>query len=416
MSRPPSPRRALLRAALPLGVLLVPLAFALGAGCSSPTFRSYYYPYDSGSGVDSGQGCLPPDAATPSCPINAAIEEDPACSTGFGYNPPSCPYEQCCAVSVTGIFGSPLCQVVATSCDPDENDADGGFLSCGADGGEDAGDGDAALGDSGEPFDTGPEAGDASEGPDAADAGRVADAGDAGRVADAGDAGRVTDGGDAGQPVDGGTDAGDAGKVTDGGDAGPADAEPTGIVACRVAPLASGVGVGPICAPAGTGQDGASCTSAASCAPGLECVGPTGAGVCHPYCCDNTCITPPGGPDPGLGPAFCDIEPLYAFPATAVPVCVSKPSCSVFQPCPTAGLTCTIVDYMGPTACVEPGPQGIGESCEQAHCRADLTCWGTFPTRTCAQLCNFTTNLCATGQACMTNGANFPDSYVGICQ
>jgi hypothetical protein len=203
---------------------------------------------------------------------------------------------------------------------------------------------------------------------------------------------------------------GDAGEA--GVDAGAPDAA-SGF-ACRVLP-SEDAGVTPGCALAGDGLEGASCNTGQNCAAGFECVrGSTGLGVCRQYCCDNAC---PGGADAGLAPEFCDIEPMYGVPATAVPVCLQAPSCLLFQACASPSQTCTMVDAMGTTACVAVGPQQVGQSCEEAHCGAGLTCFGTFPARTCAELCD-ATHVCPEGETCQTNFANLgtpSDPSAGIC-
>jgi hypothetical protein len=209
---------------------------------------------------------------------------------------------------------------------------------------------------------------------------------------------------------DGALDA-EAGPAIDGGAAEPA---------CRVVPTPNG-GASPVCTPSGSGTDGATCATAADCAPGFECVGDPGHGVCRHYCCDNLC--PPGSATDGGGPLpFCDIEPMSGHPGNAVPVCMQEPACTLFQPCPVSPnganptQTCTIVDDVtGTTACVVPGPQTVGDSCEEAHCKAGLLCFGLFPSRTCAQLCD-ASNPCPSGTTCQTNLQNFPsDPSAGIC-
>ena len=232
--------------------------------------------------------------------------------------------------------------------------------------------------------------------------------------------------GDAGAGSCQGQGDGDAAAPSDAGTArdGATDASATTSLACHVVPQGgSGGAVAPACLVGGAGQDGATCASGSDCAPGLECVGEPGTGVCRHYCCDNACPTGSSVPDGGdAGDAgnvgrvpFCDIEPMSAYPGNAVPVCVEEPSCTLFAPCATAALTCTIVDAQGTTACIPVGSQQVGESCEEAHCKAGLTCWGAFPNRTCQELCD-ATNSCPAGQACTSNTVNFPAPYTaGIC-
>jgi hypothetical protein len=193
-------------------------------------------------------------------------------------------------------------------------------------------------------------------------------------------------------------------------------------LACHVVPQGDG-GVSPTCTVAGTGADGAYCMSGQDCAPGFECVGDPGHGVCRHYCCANTCGAPPpdgGSPTPlvdaGVPPAFCDIEPLVngaSAPSTAVPVCVQKPSCTLLEPCTDPMQTCTIVDSSGTTACITAGSQDVGQSCEYAHCKAGLACWGVFPSRACVQICD-ATHTCPAPQVCQSNDTNFANSSAGL--
>jgi hypothetical protein len=186
---------------------------------------------------------------------------------------------------------------------------------------------------------------------------------------------------------------------------------------------------GTTCGVAGPGQDGAPCQTGQDCTSGFECVGVGGSnasGVCRQYCCLNNCasaaadagVTPGGGADASATPpAFCDIETLHDNPTRAVPVCVERPSCMLFNPCPDPTETCTVVDSSGTTACVALGPVPVGQSCEEQHCGAGLACWGMFPVRTCAQLCD-AMHPCAAPLTCGSNYSNFDtttDPSAGIC-
>jgi hypothetical protein len=222
--------------------------------------------------------------------------------------------------------------------------------------------------------------------------------------------------------------------LSQGADAGPAcpspapveagaeaglDSGSNGPPACRVVPGHDG-GAAPACAIGGTNAGGAPCTSGSECAPGFECVGGPGNGVCRAYCCANICA---GGAsddagtevDSGAAPFFCDIEPMAGSPSTAVPVCVQSAPCALLQPCTDPLQTCAPVDPVGTTACIAPGSQDVGQSCEEAHCKAGLACWGTFPTRTCEQLCD-ATHTCPGATSCQTNFTVFAGSGTGICQ
>jgi hypothetical protein len=229
---------------------------------------------------------------------------------------------------------------------------------------------------------------------------------------------------DAGPFDDAGVPGIDAGAYRDAGvgiDSSSSTSAPS-TLACRITP-GDGGAPNATCSIAGNGVDGASCTTGQDCAAGFECVAEgaaNGAGVCRHYCCADDCggsatdggVTP-APYDAGIAQAFCDIETMAAYPSNAVPVCVTRPSCTPFQPCPTAGQTCTLVDSMGTTACVTPGSQGVGQSCEEARCMESLTCWGVFPGRTCQQLCD-ATNPCPTGMTCQSNYSNFGSSNAGL--
>jgi hypothetical protein len=237
---------------------------------------------------------------------------------------------------------------------------------------------------------------------------------------------------DAGSGEDVATPPLDAGTAPDSSTPAP----PYAMLACRVVePPGSDAGFTPMCQVPGQGVDGARCTGGQDCAAGFECVGEPGQGVCRHYCCSNDCSENGGGSTAGdaaaPGPSdaapngptpFCDIEPMSGYDGHLVPVCVTKPSCTLFQPCPPgAGAaataeTCTIVDATGTTACIPPGTQGVGESCEEAHCKAGLACWGIFPGRTCVQLCD-ASNPCPDGASCQSNYSNFgaTDTSAGIC-
>lgn len=182
-------------------------------------------------------------------------------------------------------------------------------------------------------------------------------------------------------------------------------------------------GVAPVCTVAGLGGEGSPCADSYSCASGYECVAAdNGRSVCRHYCCQNQC----GGPDAGAtaaAGAFCDIEPIAPSGTIEVPVCVTKAPCTLFHAClksdgtPDLSETCTIVDKYGTTACVAKGPLHAGDSCEMEHCGENLACWGQFPDRKCAQLCDKSqvVSPCPSGQVCQGNGANFKDSTIGVC-
>lgn len=197
-----------------------------------------------------------------------------------------------------------------------------------------------------------------------------------------------------------------------GGDAGTdaGGTTPDGL-ACRVILDAKASTTSPACGVAGTGDDGAACTTGSDCRAGFECVGDPGR--CRHYCCDSTvCPTLDG-----MGKAyFCDVQ------AEAVSASVKVPVCQVVQPCDllrdkcATGMTCALVEPNdGVTSCVATGPAKAGQSCDVTHCGADLTCLGPEGSRTCQQLCD-SSHLCPSGLTCTAKWQSLKQLGVGLCQ
>ena len=53
--------------------------------------------------------------------------------------------------------------------------------------------------------------------------------------------------------------------------------------------------------------------------------------------------------------------------------------------------------------------------CGEAHCAANLTCFGQPGARKCFKLCKVNASDCPTSQSCVTNAA-FKDAAFGVCQ
>lgn len=176
--------------------------------------------------------------------------------------------------------------------------------------------------------------------------------------------------------------------------------------------------VAPSCqAETGTGGDGASCETGADCAVGFDCIVGTLSGdkvkTCRHYCCVGSCKTQT---TQNGGPTFCDVQRLAEF-AVNVPVCIPLKRCKPLtaNQC-SASETCAIVSESGDFGCVTVGDRQVGESCDEDHCAADLTCIGQPGGRKCAQLCDPTKSTsCGSNQKCETSPI-FKDANVGICK
>jgi len=187
-------------------------------------------------------------------------------------------------------------------------------------------------------------------------------------------------------------------------------------LACHVPP-SSGAAVdagSPVCTPAGTGADGARCSTSTDCAPRYECVGAGTEGTCRRYCCS-------GNVECGTS-EFCDIQPMAVASTTDVPVCIPispDGGCRLLDDasCPSHE-TCAVVREDGSTSCVAVGAAKVGDPCDEEHCGPDLVCLGTPGNRRCYQLCHTAdpAAACSATQTCKGGLPLFPDSSVGICQ
>ncbi len=196
--------------------------------------------------------------------------------------------------------------------------------------------------------------------------------------------------------VDGGVDAGDA-----------------AVEACHM--VLEDQQAAAMCLNAGTGTDGASCTTSTECAAGFECVGK---GTCRHYCCsDDPCTTMTNETTTAY---FCDVATETAAPYLKVPVCFVQAPCMPLAPnqCYAySGETCTVVEVNGSMSliatCDTVGTGGLGDSCETEQCQAGFACIGATGQRACVQLCNAGHN-CSGSMTCQASQALMPFN-VGYC-
>ena len=180
---------------------------------------------------------------------------------------------------------------------------------------------------------------------------------------------------------------------------------------CRI--LRDGDGVAPQCKPSKvSGGDGAACEIGEDCAPGFDCVTGVKGKTCRHYCCAGTCKD-----NQSNGSAtFCDVQALVDVNQKA-PVCMPLKRCTKLlgsMEC-SANETCAVVTEAGDTGCVAIGEKRVGESCDEDHCAANLTCFGQPGARKCFKLCKVNASDCPSAQSCVTNAA-FKDAAFGVCQ
>jgi hypothetical protein len=170
------------------------------------------------------------------------------------------------------------------------------------------------------------------------------------------------------------------------------------------------------------GYSSSACTTGGDCAPGFDCVAEETidggiAKKCRHYCCAPSDCG-------GTSNTYCGIQALADNAGVNVPVCMPVYDCHLLGSDCTNGLTCTVVDEGGSgldykTSCVEPGNQGVGDSCELANCKANLACLGKPQQRQCWQICD-ADHPCASGMACTTGAPPYFNadavSTFGICQ
>lgn len=187
-------------------------------------------------------------------------------------------------------------------------------------------------------------------------------------------------------PHDGGVDGdaadGDSGVVVvEGGtDAFVDEVAGSGTTsACRV--VDDGTAIASVCAPAGTADEKAFCSTDADCKPGFACAGHGAQGQCFAYCCDA--ISASDGCPSGR---YCTSLASFANPAQQVPICALLDECTLLASpdgCVT-GSTCTVVTNAGDTACVPVGTGTEGGACP---CAAGYVCTGASTARACRKLC-----------------------------
>ena len=160
------------------------------------------------------------------------------------------------------------------------------------------------------------------------------------------------------------------------------------------------------------GGDGATCEIGEDCAPGFDCVTGTKGKTCRHYCCGGTCK----GNQSNGSATFCDVQALVDVNQKA-PVCMPLKRCTKLlgtMEC-SSNETCAVVTEAGDTGCVAVGEKRVGESCDEAHCAANLTCFGQPGARKCFKLCKVSASDCPGAQSCVTNAA-FKDADFGVCQ
>ncbi len=188
----------------------------------------------------------------------------------------------------------------------------------------------------------------------------------------------------------------------------------TATESCRVV-LGAGQKTEATCSKAGTGGDGASCTSGADCKPGFECVG---TGTCRAYCCDDSVCTTMTTNNQSYETFFCDVASEHASSGAIVPVCNVVQHCALFTDQCNVGEACTIVEINSGSSlvatCDAVGDAKLNESCETAHCAAGFACIGTIGQRTCQQLCD-TMHPCPTSSSCNMKSQALMQYKVGIC-
>jgi hypothetical protein len=184
---------------------------------------------------------------------------------------------------------------------------------------------------------------------------------------------------------------------------------------CRIALVQASQSLAPECflKAAPSGRDGTTCQVGADCAAGFDCVADDkGAKTCRHYCCGGTCK----GILSNDSATFCDVQGLVDVPQKA-PVCMPLKRCSELLGSGECGSneSCTVVTEEGDTGCVVVGDKQVGESCDESHCAAGLTCLGQPGARRCFKLCKMSASDCPGYQSCVTSAA-FQDADFGLCQ
>jgi len=181
---------------------------------------------------------------------------------------------------------------------------------------------------------------------------------------------------------------------------------------CYFLAAAAGTPAMPTCDTAGTGGDGATCTSYGDCQEGFFC--DTSASVCRHYCCmgsDTGCPTGQTcavrfvddmGMDTGVG--YCAVRHT-CDPAT-------QTGCAAGQGCYTQGSDGSVICIGSLMNSTEAATCGASNDCAPG-----LQCFGGGGGATrCHKFCNATAMTgCASGQTCSSLGYPAPIDHVGIC-
>lgn len=183
----------------------------------------------------------------------------------------------------------------------------------------------------------------------------------------------------------------------------------TGGEGCYFAAAMAGEAPAPLCAPAGTLGDGASCAAANDCQEGFICLGDPG--VCHRICCaDNDADC-----DPGTTGQLCLINIVDAdMNPTGVGACQLPDDCDPIAQTGCDGSEACFPSGEGAFTCSTPGTGTQGEECGDTGCAAGFLCISQpddMPA-ICAQVCEIADPSCGTDLGC--GGLNGYDE-IGVC-
>ncbi len=178
--------------------------------------------------------------------------------------------------------------------------------------------------------------------------------------------------------------------------------------ACYFGAAEAGADAAPLCAPAGTMGDGASCENANSCQEGFICIGEPG--VCRRICCgdsDDDCLPETTG-------QLCSISIVddEGMP-TGVGACRLPDDCDPVAQTGCAGGDACYPSGGGAYSCAEPGPGTQGANCDSVNCAAGFMCITGDPNPICVQICNTASPVCdAAGTEC---GGLTGYEDIGVC-
>jgi len=175
---------------------------------------------------------------------------------------------------------------------------------------------------------------------------------------------------------------------------------------CYFVTTAEGTPPSPMCLPAGTGAEGATCENSTMCQEGFICVD----SECRPVCCTE------GGEGCPVGQACLTtlVDPDTGDP-TGVGACSAPDGCVLLTQtgCPD-GEGCYPAGGDGSTSCVEPAMNGMqGATCGFSNdCAPGFICLGDG---TCAQVCQLPSGdpMCPDGLTC--GGVTGFPADTGVC-